>query len=494
MAVGQPIGARSEVRLSPRSGAANTIPSTRRAMRNSTTGARSARRRPGSPSAAGRSPAPPTPRDPVERPRDAEVGQPGGNHAQGVGPRCTRLRATAFGWNPVLADRGLDRGTRLGSDVGTPVDDARDRLDGHPAHPGDLSDRHPVLVTPGLGSGGHGASNSARPGLFRSAWLVRYRSAVNVSGQRFASPGRLARDPRRTRASNGLAGLEQWGRDVEQVRHRCRLRDGVGPRGPRRRRRRHRPRDSVHPYSNGVIDHRLPIDDRDVVLPPEWALQDPEDYLRVFQTAIPDVLRAAGVAPADVIGVGIDFTACTMLPTTADGTPLCLLPGPRAEPHAWVKLWKHHAAQPEADRISHARARRGLAGSLWREDQLRVVLRQVAPDPRRGAARLRPRRAAPRSSGLGRLAADRSGDAQHLHRRLQGDVVEAGRFPPNDYFAALDPRFADVVDTRMSREPASMGERAGGLTEQAAAWTGLRPGTAVAVANVDAHVAVPEPR
>ena len=29
------------------------------------------------------------------------------------------------------------------------------------------------------------------------------------------------------------------------------------------------------------------------------------------------------------------------------------------------------------------------------------------------------------------------------------------------------------------------------LTAQAAAWTGLKPGTAVAIANVDAHVAVP---
>ena len=64
-------------------------------------------------------------------------------------------------------------------------------------------------------------------------------------------------------------------------------------------------------------------------------------------------------------------------------------------------------------------------------------------------------------------------------------------FPGNDYFAALDPRLADVVDTKMSRDIAVMGERAGGLTDEAAAWTGLRPGTAVAVANVDAHVAVP---
>jgi L-ribulokinase len=40
---------------------------------------------------------------------------------------------------------------------------------------------------------------------------------------------------------------------------------------------------AVYPYSNGVIDERLPLSDRTVKLPPDWALQDPEDYLRVFQ-------------------------------------------------------------------------------------------------------------------------------------------------------------------------------------------------------------------
>jgi L-ribulokinase len=250
---------------------------------------------------------------------------------------------------------------------------------------------------------------------------------------------------------------------------------------------------AVHPYSNGVIDHRLPIDDPDVVLPPEWALQDPADYLRVFQTAIPDVLRAAGVDPADVIGVGIDFTACTMLPTTADGTPLCLLPDLRAEPHAWVKLWKHHAAQPEADRInSVARARGehwldrygGKISSEWFFAKSLQILDE-APHVYARAERLLE-------------AADWV--VWQLTGRETRNICTAGYkamwskrdgFPPNDYFGALDPRFADVVDTRMSRDLMSMGNRAGGLTELAASWTGLRPGTAVAVANVDAHVAVP---
>ena len=64
-------------------------------------------------------------------------------------------------------------------------------------------------------------------------------------------------------------------------------------------------------------------------------------------------------------------------------------------------------------------------------------------------------------------------------------------FPGSGYFAALDPRFANVVDEKMSRDVMSIGDKAGELSEEAAAWTGLRPGTAVAVANVDAHVSVP---
>src|SRR5512143_1136259 len=95
----------------------------------------------------------------------------------------------------------------------------------------------------------------------------------------------------------------------------------------------------VYKYENGVIDDHLPLTGTKVVLEPDWALQDPEDYIRTFQHTIPAVLKSSGAAAADVIGIGIDFTACTMLPTAKDGTPLCSLPQFRANPHAWVKLW-----------------------------------------------------------------------------------------------------------------------------------------------------------
>ncbi len=112
---------------------------------------------------------------------------------------------------------------------------------------------------------------------------------------------------------------------------------------------------SVYQYRNGVIDDRLPEPDDDIRLGGDWALQDPIDYIRTLQHAVPAVLSATGVDPADVIGIGIDFTSCTMLPTTADGTPLCTLPGVSSRP----------------PRLGQAlEASRGAAGS--RSDQRRL--------------------------------------------------------------------------------------------------------------------------
>ena len=154
-----------------------------------------------------------------------------------------------------------------------------------------------------------------------------------------------------------------------------------------------------------------------------------------------------------------------MLPTTADGTPLCQVPELRREPHAWVKLWKHHAAQPEADRINAlaAVARRGVAAALRRPDLVGVVLRQEPPDPRRGAGRLPRRGPAHRGRRLDRLAADRGRDAQRLHGRLQGDLVEARTASPTRRSSAPSTRASPRSSTtrcRGDRPPGRDGRRA----------------------------------
>jgi len=250
---------------------------------------------------------------------------------------------------------------------------------------------------------------------------------------------------------------------------------------------------AVYRYRNGVLDEHLPPPDDDVRLEPDWALQDPEDYVRTLQEAVPALLAETGVDPADVIGVGIDFTSCTMLPTTADGTPLCLLGELRRHPHAWVKLWKHHAAQPEADRINAVAAERGepwlrrYGGRISSEWFFSKALQILDEAPEVYAAADRLIEAA--DWIVWQLTGVETRNSCTAGYKAMWSKQEG--FPPREYFAALDPRFADVVDEKMSRQIVPIGDRAGVLVERAAAWTGLRAGTPVAVANVDAHVSAP---
>ncbi len=248
---------------------------------------------------------------------------------------------------------------------------------------------------------------------------------------------------------------------------------------------------AVHVYANKVIDETLP--GTSIRLEPDWALQDPNDYIAVYKNAVPAVLKESGVDPADVIGVGIDFTACTMMPVKADGTPLCNLPEYRNNPHAWIKLWKHHAAQPEANKINEtARAMNqawlerygGKISSEWFFSKTLQILDE-APEIYQAADRL----IEAADWSIWQLTGVETRNACTAGYKAMWSKREG--FPSSEYFKALDPRLEHVVDEKLSRNVCSIGEKAGELTEQAAAWTGLKPGTAVAVANVDAHVSVP---
>ena len=247
---------------------------------------------------------------------------------------------------------------------------------------------------------------------------------------------------------------------------------------------------AVFDYPNGVIDHVLPGSDK--LLPPEWALQDPLDYIETVKQTVPAVLKESGVPAAEVVGVGIDFTACTMLPVKADGTPLRALPEWVDNPHAWVKLWKHHASQPQADQINETARQMGESwlnryggkiSSEWFFSKALQIL-QEAPAIYQAADRL----LEATDWVIWQLTGVETRNACTAGYKA---MVQDGHYPSREYFAALHPEFADVIDDKMSREFAELGSRAGGLTAGMAAATGLNEGTAVAVANVDAHVTAP---
>jgi L-ribulokinase len=254
---------------------------------------------------------------------------------------------------------------------------------------------------------------------------------------------------------------------------------------------------AVHRYAHGVLDETLGASG--VVLPPDWALQHPDDYREVLRRAVPAALVDAGVDPARVVGIGIDFTACTVLPTLADGTPLCELDEYRDRPHAYVKLWRHHAAQPQADRINtlaHQRSERWIGrygGRISAEWEYAKGLQLLEEDPEIYA------RAARWIEAADWITWQLCGvETRNACTAGYKGVLQDGVRPSRAFLAALHPGFVDF-DAKLDLAPgrpgvSPLGARAGGLTARAAAWTGLPPGVAVCVGNVDAHVTAPAAR
>lgn len=258
---------------------------------------------------------------------------------------------------------------------------------------------------------------------------------------------------------------------------------------------------AVHEYPHGVMDTELTAGPsaaagRPIPLPPDWALQVPRDYVEVLKHAVPAALAAAqeahGVHAGDVIGIGTDFTACTMIPTLADGTPLCETDRFADRPHAYVKLWKHHAAQPHADRINElAHARKepwisrygGLISSEW---EFAKGLQLLEEDPEVYAATVHWVEAA--DWIIWQLTGRYTRNACTAGYK---GIFQDGRYPSMEFLAALNPDFAGFAQGKLSADVAPLGACAGRLTAQAAAWTGLPEGIAVAVGNVDAHVTAP---
>ncbi|MFC3801856.1 ribulokinase [Cohnella sp. GCM10012308] len=249
--------------------------------------------------------------------------------------------------------------------------------------------------------------------------------------------------------------------------------------------------DHVTPYPHGVIDEKLPVSG--IELGHDWALQHPDDYLEVLRRSVPAVLQASGVAAEDVIGLGIDFTACTMLPVDAGGTPLCFLPEWKDNPHGWVKLWKHHAAQDEADRLNAIAAERGekflpryggKISSEWMVAKVWQILNE-APEVYEATDLFTEATDWVISQLTGAFVRNScTAGYKSIWHKQEG-------YPSQDFFKALDPRLENLTSTKLRGDIKPLGSKAGELTAKMAELTGLVAGTAIAVGNVDAHAAVP---
>jgi L-ribulokinase len=255
-----------------------------------------------------------------------------------------------------------------------------------------------------------------------------------------------------------------------------------------------------HAYSHGVIDETLPGSRQK--LPPDYALQHPADWIDSMAAACNAAVRDARASAADVIGIGVDFTSCTMLPARADGTPLCLLDEFKNVPLAWPKLWKHHGAKDATDRINHVARERnepwlarygGIIGLEWFFPK---VLETLVEAPRvYEAAEVWIEAGDWLAWQLINGPFPKCSAGKIIRSTCQAGYKAMWNartgYPSPAFFAAVHPRMTDVVTSKMPGTLAAPGQKAGGLNAEMAERLGLRAGTPVSAAVIDAHAGVP---
>lgn len=247
---------------------------------------------------------------------------------------------------------------------------------------------------------------------------------------------------------------------------------------------------AVTEYPHGVMDETLTSADGQT-LPPEFALQNPADYVLVLCQAVPEAVKAAGIDPNDVVGIGVDCTSATVLATDKHAVPLCQKPQFANNPHAWVKLWKHHGAQDQADRLVAAAKERGetwlsrYGGVLSSELTLPKVLETFE----------KAREVYDAADYFVNLL-------DWLTWKLTGHLTFAagdsgykrnyqdGAYPSPEFLESVSPGFGTMFAEKMDAPILPLGAKVGGLTSEAAALMGLPEGIAVASGNIDAHVVV----
>lgn len=247
---------------------------------------------------------------------------------------------------------------------------------------------------------------------------------------------------------------------------------------------------AVKEYTHAVIDETLPCGTK---LGQDWALQHPQDYLEVLKETIPAIIEQAGIHPKQVIGVGIDFTACTVLPIKADGTPLCFIDTYASNPHSYVKLWKHHAAQEEANDLNEIANERSESfldrygrkiSSEWMVPKVMQIVKE-APEIYDAMDRFIEATdwVTMQLTGEEKRACCTAGYKAIWHKKDE--------YPTKDFYKALHPKLENFIEEKLTTDIYPMGTKAGEITEYASKLTGLALGTAVSVGNVDAHVAIP---
>lgn len=243
-------------------------------------------------------------------------------------------------------------------------------------------------------------------------------------------------------------------------------------------------------YAHGVLDRFLPDG---TPLRRDCALQCPGDYAEALFDVLAEAVKNSGVQSQEIKGIGLDATACTVLPLDAEWTPMACREKYRCEPEAYIKMWKHHGAAEQSCRLTEVfRAKvpellDSFGGSVSAESLFPRMLEMNEYAP-----------------VLLEETYEYAEVADWLVFLLTGarcrNLCAAGYkayytpgrgYPPEELFREAGYRGSFALKDKLPSPVLPNSSVAGFLTEEAARRTGLCAGTPVAAGNVDAHAGVP---
>ena len=243
-------------------------------------------------------------------------------------------------------------------------------------------------------------------------------------------------------------------------------------------------------YPHGVMSEKLPSG---VALGEDTALQHPRDYLEALAFTVGESVKNAGVKKEDVIGIGIDFTACTVLPVDKNFTPLCFDKKYENIPYAYAKLWKHHAASEQAERITTLAKKEGadwlegFGGTVSSEWMLPKILETLEKEPEvyENAEYF-----VEAGDWLTWLLTGKTVRSTCM-AGFKGLWRDKEGYLDKDFLSKITPKFTDIYDTKLRGEVLPSATLVGEITEEGAKLSGLACGTKVSVPVIDAHAALP---
>lgn len=243
-------------------------------------------------------------------------------------------------------------------------------------------------------------------------------------------------------------------------------------------------------YKHGVMDEFMP--DGKTRLPIDTALQHPNDYLEVLYK-IPKLIEECKVNKNDIIGIGVDFTACTIMPIDKNNEPLCLKDEFKNRRHAYVKLWKDHSSQDEANKLNKIAIDREetfikrYGGKISSEWLVPKVMKLINEDEEiyNNAYRI--------IEALDWIILKLTGKESRsiCSVGFKGMWSKEKGYESKEFFKSLDIKLENFTEEKLSNNIKCLDQCAGTLTKEMAEKLNLKEGIKVATGIVDAHAALP---